>query len=172
MLAIFNGMFMLASRLFAAPKINWKRAVFSIHFVHMEETRPFWVRICIFAWKISLKQHICTRAKVQKVREDKKISKLPGNPYSSEFGFGIMHLPVFIAPKLINKSRAETETVAFAGAKSRLGWAFATLETYEWFVVPFNGIQSLYISYPNAPCRKYLPTLPLECRHVSPNVSK
>ena len=61
-----------------------------------------------------------------------------------------MHLPVFIAPKLINKIRADTETIAFAGAKSRHGWAFATcLETCEWLVVPFNAIQSLY---PNAAC--------------------
>ena len=26
--------------------------------------------------------------------------------------------------------------------------------------------------YPNAPCREYLPTFPLECGHFSPNVGK
>ena len=26
--------------------------------------------------------------------------------------------------------------------------------------------------YPNAPCREYLPTFPLECSHFSPNVGK
>ena len=29
-----------------------------------------------------------------------------------------------------------------------------------------------YLCFPNAPCREYLPTFPLECSHFSPNVGK
>ena len=78
--AIFNGISMW-SRLFSALKINWKRAWFAMYFVHMEETRPFLGKDLHLWTRDLIKQHICTRAKVQKVREDKKMSMLPGNPY-------------------------------------------------------------------------------------------
>ena len=91
---------------------------------------------------------------MQKVRENRKRSMLPGNPYSFELAFCMMHLPVFIAPKLINKIRAETETIpALQSQKIGLaGPSLNFLETCEWLVFPFNGIQPFYLSYPNAIC--------------------
>ena len=170
--AILNGISMW-SRLFSALKINWKRAWFAMYFVHMEETRPFWVRICIFGQEISSNNISAPAQKCKRSVKTRKCQCYRATLTSSESACGMMHLQALIAPKLINKMRAETETIPIAVTKSRLGWPFTTcLETCEWLVVPFNGIQSLYISYPNAPCRKYVPTFPLECGHLSPNVSK
>ena len=48
---------------------------------------------------------------------------------------------------------------------------------FPYFHHPFWGysippVLETPILFPNAPCREYLPTFPLECSHFSPNVGK
>ena len=47
-----------------------------------------------------------------------------------------------------------------------------TFSRPNWQSATSSSLRRTVLWYPNAPCREYLPTFPLECSHFSPNVGK